>query len=221
MPTCWRSSRRSFFDKKERWPRLFGRRFFFAGGVAEDCDAGWDVVGDYGAGSNDSVVADSDAGQEDGSAADPDVAADADGLAGFEVGAAGLGIAGMVGGVDLDGWADLGAVADLDGVDVEQDAVEVEEDAAAEVDVVAVVAEEGWADGGVFAEGAENFGEERRVRGGVVGRGVVFVQERDGVEAFGYESRVFGVVEVAGEHLLFFGISVGLRFLGRHRCLLL
>ncbi len=103
----------------------------------------------------------------------------------------------MIGGVDLDGGADLGAVADLDGVDVEEDAVEVEEDAGAQVDVVAVVAVEGWADGGVFAAGGDDFCELDKVGGGVVWGGVVFVEERGGVEAFGGEGGVVGDVELA------------------------
>jgi len=187
------------------------------GWVADDCDAGWDIVGDYAAGPDDGVVADGDAGEDDGASADPDVAADADWLAALEVAEASFGGARVVGGVDLDDGADLGAVADLDEVDVEEDAVEVEEDAAAEVDVVAVVAEEGRPDGGVLAAGGEDFAEERLVGCRVMWGGVVFVQERCGVEAFGDEGGVLCVVEFAGEHLLLFGLSDGLGLLGRHR----
>jgi len=187
------------------------------GWVADDCDAGRDVVGDYGAGSDNGAVADGDAGEDDGASADPDVAANADWFATLEVAEAGFGVARVVGGVDLDGGADLGAVADLDEIDVEEDAVEVEEDSGAEVNVVAVVAEEGWADGGVFAAGGEDFAEEGRVGSRVVRGGVVFVQESGGVEAFGDEGGVLGVVEFAGEHLLLFGLSDGLGLLGRHR----
>ena len=168
------------------------------GWVADDGDAGWDVMGDYAAGSDDCVVADGDAGEDDGASTDPDVAADADWLAALEVGTASFGIAGMIGGVDLDGGTDLGAVAYLDKVDVEQNAVEVEKDTGAEMDVVAIIAEKGWADGGVLAAGGKDLGKEGLVRGGVVRRGVVFVQECGGVEAFGGERGVFGVVELAG-----------------------
>ena len=177
--------------------RLCGWRFFFARRVADDCDAGWDVVCDYTAGSDDGVVADGDAGEDDRTSADPDVAADADWFAALEVGASSFGVAGMVCGVDLDGGPDLGAIADFDGVDVEEDAVEVEEDAGAEMDVVAVVAEEGWADGGVLAARGEDLGEEGWVGCRMVWSGVVFVQERGGMEAFGCQDRVLGVVEFA------------------------
>jgi len=200
---------------------LSGWRFFFAGRIADDCDAGRDVVGDDGACSDDGVVADGDAGEDDGAAADPDVAADANWLAALEVGAACFGIAGVIGGVDLDGGADLGAVADLDGVDIEENTIEVKEDAGAELDVIAVVAEEGRTDGGVLAAGGEDLFKERLMGAGVMRGGVVFVEECGGVEAFDGEGGVFGVVEFAGEHLLFFGISDGLCLLGRHRCLLL
>ncbi len=56
----------------------------------------------------------------------------------------------MVGGVDLRRGPDLGAVADRDFDDVEDDAVEIEEDAVAETDVVAIVAVEGRTDHGVL-----------------------------------------------------------------------
>jgi hypothetical protein len=46
-----------------------------------------------------------------------------DGVAVFQVVAAGGGVAGVVGGVDLGEGTDLGAVADGDGGDVEQDTV--------------------------------------------------------------------------------------------------
>ena len=113
----------------------------------------------------------------------------------------------MVGGVDLDGWADLGVVADLDGGDVEQDAVEVEEDAAAESDVVAVVAEKWWPDGRAGATGGEELGEQRRVGNGVVGRRVVLVEQGGGLIAVGDEGGVACVVEFAGEHLFLFGFG--------------
>ena len=192
--------------------RLSGWRFFFARRVADYGDAWGDVVGDHAASSDDGVVADGDAGENDGASADPDVASDADRLAGFEVGAAGFGVTGVVGSVDLDGRADLSAVADLDGIDVEEDAVEVEEDAGAEMDVVAVVAEEGRADGGVFAAGGEDFAEEWLMGRGMVRRGVVFVQEGGGVEAFGCEFVVVSDIVLTGQHLLFLCLEWG-----RHR----
>ena len=72
-----------------------------------------------------------------------------------------FGVARMIGGVDLHRRPDLGAVADRDFDDVEDDAVEVEEDAVAETDVVAIVAVEGRTDHGVLADVAEAFAEQR------------------------------------------------------------
>ena len=62
---------------------------------------------------------------------------------------------GMVGGIDLHRRPDLGAVADADFDHVEDDAVEVQEDAVAETDVVAEVAVERRTDHGARADMAE------------------------------------------------------------------
>ena len=157
MPICWHSSRDSFLSvQKERWLRLFGRRFLFAGGIADDGDAGWDVVSDNAPCTDDGIVANGDAGEDDSASTNPDISADADGETEFEVGATGFGVARVIGCIDLYGGTDLGAVADFDAVDVEQDAVKVEKNTGAEVNVVAVVAEEWWANGGVFAAGADD-----------------------------------------------------------------
>src|SRR6185312_2882060 len=164
-----------------------------------------DVPCDHAAGADHSAVADGDARQDDGAAADPDVAADPDRAAEFEPGATGLGIAGMIGSVDLHRGADLGAVADHDLDDVEDDAVEIEEDAVAETDVVAIVAEERRTDHGVVADMAESLAEQRvpfadRQRQ----RGVVTRHPRFRSRLFGAELGI-GAIELAREHFLLLG----------------
>src|SRR6185369_7247235 len=105
--------------------------------ISSDCDARADIPRHHAAGADQRAVADRDAGQEDGAAADPDVAADSHRAAELQAGFSRIGVARVVGRVDLHGGPDLGAVADDDLDDVENDAIEVEEDAVAEADVIA------------------------------------------------------------------------------------
>jgi len=58
----------------------------------------------------------------------------------------------MIGGVDLRCGSDLGAVADADFDDIQDDAVEVQENPVAETDIIAEVAEERRADHGARAD---------------------------------------------------------------------
>ena len=76
--------------------------------------------------------------------------------------APGFGVARMVGGVDLHRRSDLGAVADADFDDVEDDAVEIQEHAVAETDVVAKVAKERRPDHGAGADMGETFATAAR-----------------------------------------------------------
>jgi hypothetical protein len=55
----------------------------------------------------------------------------------------------MVRSVDLHGGANLGTMPYVNRHPIKQDAVEVEEDTAAQVNVVPIVTEEGWADDGL------------------------------------------------------------------------
>src|SRR5581483_9208800 len=98
------------------------------------------VARDDAAGADDRIVANRDARQDDGSAADPDVVADSHRLPVLQPLAADGRIARMIRRVDLDAWSDLAQRADLDAGHVEQDAVVVEERAAARVDVESIVA---------------------------------------------------------------------------------
>src|SRR5205823_5352746 len=118
------------------------------GRVARNRHARADIPRDHAAGADHGAIANGDAGQDDGAAADPDVLADPHRAAEFEAGSSCLGVARVVGGVDLRRRSDLGAVADHDFDDVEDDAIEVEKHLVAEPDVVAVVAKERRTDHG-------------------------------------------------------------------------
>ena len=75
----------------------------------------------------------------------------------------------------------------------------------ADGDVVAVVAAEARQDGDVIAEVREQIAKDDGAGGRVRGRGLVeAMQECLGVDALGGELGTGGVVELAGEHLLFF-----------------
>src|SRR4029079_908206 len=108
------------------------------GRVSRHHHARADVAGDHAAGADQGTVTDGDPGQDDGAAADPDIAADPDRAPEFEALAPCFGVARMIGGVDLHRRPALGAVADRDFDDVENDAVEVEKHALSEPDVVTV-----------------------------------------------------------------------------------
>src|SRR3569623_1544687 len=114
-----------------------------------------DVPRHHAAGPDDGAVANRDAGQDDRAAADPDVGADLNRTAKLKPVAPGLGIPGMVGAINLNGRADLGAVADRDMDNIEDDAVEVEKYAVAQENIVAEIAEERRADHRVRADAAE------------------------------------------------------------------
>ena len=67
----------------------------------------------------------------------------------------------MIGGVDLRRGSDLGAVADRDFDDVEDHAIEVEEHAVAEADIVAVVAKERRPDHRILADISKALRQDR------------------------------------------------------------
>jgi hypothetical protein len=115
----------------------------------------------------------------------------------------------MVGGVDLHGWSDLGAGADLDGDDVEDDAVEVEKDVLPQANVVAVVAEEWRPDDGAVSDRGEQLAQKLPPLVGGSGRGCVVTRHPClGPRRVGLQFRVAGAIELAGEHFLFFGFHV-------------
>src|ERR1700742_1789426 len=123
------------------------------------------VTGDHAAGTNHRPIADGNAGQDDRVASDPDVAADPHLAPELEPLAAGLGIPRVVGGIDLHRWSDLGAFTDGYLDHVKNDAVEIEENAVAQTNVVAVVAEKGWTDHRVLADMSKSLAEQRMAIG--------------------------------------------------------
>ena len=149
--------------------------------------------------------ADADAGADDGAAADPGVVADGDRLAGLQRAALRV-IEGMQRRVDLHRRAEETEVADLHGADVEDHAVEVEVDAAAERDVGTEVAEERRLDVDLVTAGGEELLQDRTARRIVrVADRVQRVTEIVRARARRDELRIEGVIELAGEHLLALG----------------
>lgn len=109
--------------------------------------------------SNDGARTNGDARQNDGAASHPDVRADDDRLAVF-LPSPGRGIQWMKWRVDLHRRSKESEIPDRDGADVEHDAIEVEEDALAEVNVLAVVAVEGRLHPDGVAAGAKKPAED-------------------------------------------------------------
>src|SRR3546814_10055467 len=131
------------------------------------------VPRDHTARSDDGIVADTHPRQDEGAAADPDVAPDIDRAAELEPGRPLREAARMIGGQDLHARADLSLVTDGDRDDVQDHAVEVEEDMRAEADVEAVVAVERRADDAYVADGGEALEEELKPFRGGQGEGRV------------------------------------------------
>src|ERR1700738_3356337 len=142
------------------WPHPRGSRFRVArpGRIAGNDLVRPDIPRHHAAGADQGAVADGHAGQDDGAAADPDVAADPHRAAEFEAAGPRLGVARVVGGVDLHRRSDLGAVADRYLDNVEDHAIEVQEHAIAETDIIAKVAKERRPDHGAGADMSETFG---------------------------------------------------------------
>lgn len=183
------------------WVVCWGKLANDAGGVAGDDGVGGDIFGDDGAGPDDGIVADGEAGEDGGVAADPDVVVDGDWFGNFPAVGAAEGVEVVGGGVDLDGGAHHDVGPDVDGVVIDDDAVDVEVAVLAEVDIVAVGAVEGGIDEGVWAEVAEEAAEVVAdiIDGDAVVEGVEFSAdlaaafEEDGVET---------EVGLAGGHFL-------------------
>lgn len=113
----------------------------------------------------------------------------------------------MIGGVDLHGRPDLGAGADADFDDVQDDAVEVHEDAVAETDVGAEVTKERRADDGIRADMGESLAQQRMpLRYGLCQRRVVAHQPCLGHRLVGRDF-VVGTIQFPGQHFLLFGLA--------------
>src|SRR5712691_2422772 len=176
------------------------------GRISGDGLACADVPRDHAAGPDHRPVADRHAGQDNGAAPDPDIAADPHRTPEFDAAAPCLGIAGMVGGVDLCRGSDLCSIADGHFDDIEDDAIEVQENLITETDIIAEVAEKRWSDHGARADMTETFGQQRVALGHrkrqrrVVAHQPGFVRSLIG----GYFG-VAGTIKFAREHLLFLG----------------
>jgi hypothetical protein len=103
----------------------------------------------------------------------------------------------------LDVGADLAVLADGDGRDVQCGEVVVDEGARPDGDVAAVVDVQGRPDVGLFAERAEQFGEDRPGGVGVLGvAGLVASGQAYGLLLPAGDLRIVGDVEVARLHAL-------------------
>src|SRR5216683_425329 len=176
------------------------------GRISGDGLACADIARDHAAGPDHRPVANGHAGQDNGAASDPDIAADPHRTPEFDAAAPGLGIAGMVGGVDLRGGSDLRSIADGHFDDIEDDAIEVQENLVTETDIVAEVAEKRWPDHGAGADMTETFGQQRVALGyRKRQRCVVAHQPGFARSLIGCYFGVAGTIKFAREHLLLLG----------------
>src|SRR5882724_12873579 len=176
------------------------------GRIAGDGLVRADIPRDHAAGPDHGPIADRHPGQDNGAAADPDVAADPHRAAEFETAAACFGVAWMVGGVDLRGRSDLRAIADRHFDDIQDHAVEIQENPVAKVDVVAIVAKERRADHGTHADMTETFGQQRVALGyRQCQRRIIAHQPGLGRRLIGGYFRIARTIKFAREHLLLFG----------------
>jgi len=107
----------------------------------------------------------------------------------------------MGGGENLDFGAEEAAVAEVDRGAVEDDAVKIDVEVVACVDVVAVVAAEVGADFAVAADAAEEGFDQGLLVGAVGSVAVDLVEELLGAIAHLGEFRIAGEVAIAGEHM--------------------
>src|SRR6185369_7653006 len=105
-------------------------------------------------------VANRDAGKNERTRSNPDIFADMNRAPEFQSRSALRGVARMIGGKDLNTRADLCLVADRDGHDIQNHAVEVEEDLVAQRDVETVVAMKRWPNDGLFTHCGEAFQQQ-------------------------------------------------------------
>src|SRR4051812_16307251 len=171
-----------------------------AAGVADRDDSGWDVLRDDAARPDHARASDRHARKDDGTAPEPDIVLDRDSCTELASGGALLGVERVVRGQELHGRCHLHAIADRHRHDIQDHAVEVHEDVVADRDVVAVVAEERWADVTVLA----NRSEQLLQHGGIRVR-VVFAQRLFAAGTVGNQLRIAGDVQLARDHLLLFG----------------
>src|ERR1700738_667396 len=176
------------------------------GRISGDGLACADVPRDHAAGPDHRAVANRHAGQDNGAAPDPDITADSHRSPEFGPPAPGLGIAGMVGGVDLRRRSDLRSIADGHFDDIQDDAIEIQENFIAETDVIAKVAEKRRGAHGGCADMIETLGQQRVARRhGQRQRRVVAHQPGFVGGLIGGYFGIAGTIKFAREHPLLFG----------------
>src|SRR5690606_2227361 len=180
---CWASSVGLYWP---RWGSLRPGGADHAAGITRGDDALRDVAGADAAGTDGGAIADGDAAKDNSAGADPAVLANGDRPV-DAVGAgapAGLGIdADALGGIDgmprrqeLHPGPDRTAIADADVGPVEEDAVEIDEDVVADMDVPAVLEGERREDHAA-ADAAQHLSEHRPTRLHLArGRGIEDIQ---------------------------------------------
>src|SRR4051812_36520947 len=185
--------------------RLFGNLANDAAGIAGREDAVRHVARDDAAGADHGAVADAHARQDDRAAADPHVGPDVDRLAEF-LAAAQLRVERVHRRIDLHRRPEQRKAADTHAAHVEDDAVEVEEDALAKLDVCAVVAEEGRLHPHRLAAAAEQLAQEAPPFVLLpFARGVQVLAEIARALASRDQLEIERIVEVAGQHLVALG----------------
>jgi hypothetical protein len=173
--------------------------------IAEGDSPGGNVARDYAPCTDQGIVADAHTRKDDSAAADPDIASDPDGTTELQTGGPLCRIARMSRGEDLHRRPDLCLFADADRDNVENHAVEIEEDSRTETDVEAVVAMKRRPDHRILTDGGEAFRQKSSAFGvGSCECCIVAHQPSMRHRPFGFEFRVAGVVEIAGQHLLLF-----------------
>jgi hypothetical protein len=171
--------------------------------IAKGYSTGRNVAGDHATRTDQRIVADAHTRQDDGAAADPDITANANGTAKLQSGGPPRRIAWMISRKDLDGRTDLRFVADADRDDVEDHAIEVQENTGAETDVEAIIAMKWWPDHGPLTDRGEAFQQQLSAFGGRgTKRRVVTHEPAVRCRKLRLECRVAGIVELAGEQLL-------------------
>ena len=114
----------------------------------------------------------------------------------------------MVGGIDLRRGSNLGAIADADLDDIQDDAVEVEEHTVAETDVITIVTKERRPDHDISANMSQTLGQQRMPLGNWQRQRAVVAYHPDFIRGLiGRQRRIAGPIKFARKHFLLFGFA--------------
>ncbi len=114
----------------------------------------------------------------------------------------------MVGGIDLHRGSNLGAIADADLDDIQDDAVEVEEHTVAETNVITIVTKERWPDHDIRANMSQTLGQQRMPLGNRQRQRAVVARHPGFIRGLiGRQLRIAGAIKFARKHLLLFGFA--------------